>query len=429
MDPAERPVVLWLTRAGPGRGGADRHRGRGLAQVLQAAAPTPGRCGGTVGVAPVASPATWDGPRRPRSRGTLGHATLLPVRTTTTIRSVAAAAVLAVVATACGGSAYAARVNGTTVSAGRLQEELRSIAANEAYLRSVEGRVQVLGSGQGTFDSAFTAQVLTRQIVYTLVEDELAARDLTVTTADLEAARPRVAEQVGGEDILSAFSPEYQSTLVSRAAMVDVLTVALGDLGTGDDAARAYYEAHPDEFRTACVSHILTGDAQAAAAAKARLDAGEPFATVALEMSKDTQSAIRGGELGCDITPDTEFVPEFLDAVFSQPVDAVGDPVETAFGFHVIKVTSRQVPPFEDVVDRARAKAVEAGQELLTTWVGQAVEAASIDVNPRYGTFRKDGAQSTVVPPQAPTTPPAETSPAEVAPPDAGPGGPAETAP
>ena len=60
--------------------------------------------------------------------------------------------------------------------------------------------------------------------------------------------------------------------------------------------------------------------------------------------STDTQSAQKGGELGCDITPATEFVPEFLLAIFNQPVGEVGAPVQTQFGFHLIKVTARKTP-------------------------------------------------------------------------------------
>lgn len=313
-----------------------------------------------------------------------------------------AAMALALVLAACSSTAFAARVDDLTITVEDLEAELRAIAANEVYLRSIEDRIQVLGSGQGSFDAAFTAQVLTRQIVYGLLSETLEARGIEVTLGDLEKARPRVAEQAGGEEVLSAFSDRYQNVLVTRAAMVDLLILALSDLGTGEDAALAYYRAHPEEFAEACVSHILLGSPEAVPVARERLDAGEPFASVALEMSRDTQSAVRGGELGCDITPDTEFVPEFLSAVFAQPVNTVGEPVETPFGIHLIMVTSREVPPFEEVADRALGKAVEAGERQLQEFVGAAIDAATIEVNPRFGTFRKAGPDSAVVPPQAP---------------------------
>ena len=129
---------------------------------------------------------------------------------------------------------------------------------------------------------------------------------------------------------------------------------------------------------------------------------GEDYAAVARAESSDTQSAQKGGELGCDITRETGFVPEFLLAVFNQPVGEVGAPVQTQFGFHVIKVTKRDVPPFDLVKDQARQKLTATGQEKLLTWLQETINKAKIEVNPRYGTFNKEGASPGVVPPARP---------------------------
>ena len=95
-------------------------------------------------------------------------------------------------------------------------------------------------------------------------------------------------------------------------------------------------------------------------------------------------------------------VPEFLLAVFSQPVGEVGAPVQTQFGFHVIRVTRRDVPPFDQIKDEARQKLTATGQEKLLTWLQETVSKAKIEVNPRYGTFNKEGASPGVVPPTRP---------------------------
>ena len=72
---------------------------------------------------------------------------------------------LAVLATACGSvSPYAAKVDNKSISQKDLETELRSIAANGPYLKLIESRQQVRGTGAGTFDAAFTALALTRQI-------------------------------------------------------------------------------------------------------------------------------------------------------------------------------------------------------------------------------------------------------------------------
>jgi len=311
---------------------------------------------------------------------------------------------LALLATACGSvSSYAAKVDNKSISQHDLETELRSIAANGPYLAIIESRQQVKGTGAGTFDAAFTALALTRQIYYRLITNELAARKLVVTPEDLTAARVGVVQQIQGEDVFKDFPKAYQDELILRQAQLDVLTLSLlGEKRSTEEATKAYYDAHKDEFASACVSHILVATREQADDAKARLGRGEDFAAVAKAVSTDTQSAQKGGELGCDITQATGFVPEFLLAVFSQPVGQVGDPVQTQFGFHIIKVTSRVVPSFDDARIQARQKLTESGQEKLLTWLQETIGKAKIEINPRYGTFNKEGASPGVVPPARP---------------------------
>ena len=158
-----------------------------------------------------------------------------------------------------------------------------------------------------------------------------------------------------------------------------------------------YYDTHKDEFATACVSHILVENQVRADEVKARLDRGEDFAAVARAESSDSQSAAKGGDLGCDINASAGLVAEFLLAALNQPVGQVGAPVRTQFGFHVIKVNSREVPPFDRVSDQARQKLSESGQEKLLTWLQETIDKADIEVNPKYGTFDKEGATPGVV--------------------------------
>ena len=317
---------------------------------------------------------------------------------------------LVTLATACNSmSPYAARIDGERISPDQLERELRSIASNERYVELVEARQPVRGTGQGTFDSAFTALALTRQIYYVLVENELAQRKLTVGPADLAAARESVVEQLTGEEVFRDFSKEYQDRLVLRQAQLDVLTLSLNGEAAPDQASRAYYDSHQDEFARACVSHILVPEQAKADELRARLLAGEDFATVARAESKDDESKGRGGDLGCDITRSTQFVPEFLLAIFAQPVGEVGQPVKTQFGFHLIKVNSRTIPPFDDKVSaQARQRLTQGGQEKVLTLLQEAAKKADIEIDPRYGRFNKDGNDAPAVePPQSPSTIPA----------------------
>ncbi len=311
-----------------------------------------------------------------------------------------------VVTAACSSvSPYAAKVDGQRISEDTLVGELRSIAANEDYLKLVEERQPVRGSGQGTFDSAFTALALTRQIYYTLIETELTRRKLSVGADDLAAAKALVVQQLSGEEVFNKFPKGYQDDLVRRQAELDLLTLSVNELGTPEQAARTYYDHNPNDFSTACVSHILVTEEAKANELRGRLAAGEDFATIARTDSIDDGSKPTGGDLGCDITPETNFVPEFKLAVFTQPVGEVGAPVKTEFGYHLIKVTKRDVAPYDQVSATARQKVTDAGQEKVLALLQETVQKARIEINPKYGSFRKTGGSPGVVPPESGATP------------------------
>jgi peptidyl-prolyl cis-trans isomerase NIMA-interacting 4 len=87
------------------------------------------------------------------------------------------------------------------------------------------------------------------------------------------------------------------------------------------------------------VRHILVDKLGKAEAALARLDAGEPFQTVAAAVSED--KARQGGALG--LKRRDELVQPFADAAFALPVGQYTKvPVKTQFGYHIILVEARK---------------------------------------------------------------------------------------
>ncbi len=134
---------------------------------------------------------------------------------------------------------------------------------------------------------------------------------------------------------------------------------------------QAYYDAHKKEFETAKAHHVLIRfkgspvplgkdkkeltEEEALVKAKEaekRLAAGEDFAKVAQEMSDDTGT--KDGDLG--VFTRGQMVPAFDEAVFTQPIGKVGDPVKTQFGYHVIRVDSRESKPLSEVRNQIEQK-------------------------------------------------------------------------
>jgi peptidyl-prolyl cis-trans isomerase SurA len=97
---------------------------------------------------------------------------------------------------------------------------------------------------------------------------------------------------------------------------------------------------------------------------------GADFAELAGEYSQDPGTKENGGDLGW-FRRGSGFVQAFEDAAFSLAVNQISQPVETQYGFHLIKVNRRQsgevrashilipVSAGSDDVQRAREKALE----------------------------------------------------------------------
>ncbi|TAF31786.1 MAG: peptidylprolyl isomerase [Cytophagales bacterium] len=73
---------------------------------------------------------------------------------------------------------------------------------------------------------------------------------------------------------------------------------------------------------------------------KARILAGEDFATLASKNSEDLGSAAEGGNLG--FRARGELVPEFEETVYKLKEGEISDPVESEFGFHLIQLIERR---------------------------------------------------------------------------------------
>jgi peptidyl-prolyl cis-trans isomerase C len=133
------------------------------------------------------------------------------------------------------------------------------------------------------------------------------------------------------------------------------------------EAARKLYDdtmktMKPEEEVRA--RHILVEKEDEAKAALARVRKGEDFAKVAAELSRDPGSGKEGGDLGY-FTQD-RMVPQFGAVAFQLKAGDVSEPVQTQFGWHVIKVEdkrSKPLPKFEDVKGEIETYLVRKAQQ------------------------------------------------------------------
>lgn len=145
-----------------------------------------------------------------------------------------------------------------------------------------------------------------------------------------------------------------------------------------DDELKARYEkdvagyAPPEEVRA---RHILVKTKEEAEQVIKDLEAGGDFAAIASEKSLDPGSKVNGGDLG--FFTKGQMVPEFENEAFSlAPGEVSKAPVQSQFGFHVLKVEekrSQPVPTFEEVKPQVmQVVQREKFQEILGKLKGEA---------------------------------------------------------
>ena len=165
---------------------------------------------------------------------------------------------------------------------------------------------------------------------------------------------------------------------IQRAAdrvLTEAYLTRLIDNAVTDEALKAAY----DDFKTSFTPeeevrarHILVATEDEAKAIKAELDKGGDFAKIAADKSTDPGAA-NGGDLGF-FTAD-RMVKPFADAAFAMKPGEISDPVQSQFGWHVIKLEERRkqpVPSFED-------KKQELEVQLQREAVDDALEALKAD--------------------------------------------------
>ncbi len=170
----------------------------------------------------------------------------------------------------------------------------------------------------------------------------------------------------------------YLSGVVLQDVVQDAVT---------DDALQAAYDAR---FKDAApqteynAAHILVDSEAKAAELKAQIDGGADFAELARSNSTDG-AAQNGGDLGWFGLG--MMVEPFEDAVVTMTAGEVKGPVQTDFGWHLIKLTETRiasVPSLDDLRDELageiESKAVEAHIKGLSD--AATIEKPGIGIDP-----------------------------------------------
>ncbi|MEX0406452.1 peptidylprolyl isomerase [Aquibium sp. LZ166] len=234
----------------------------------------------------------------------------------------------------------------------------------------------------------------------------------TVNGADVTEAELQMALNDLGEQFAQLPAEQKRAAALSAVIEIRLLAQQAADAGLGDSEGfkqrmeflreRALHSAFVEQKVAAEVTdetirarydqevaatppsneirarHILVKTKEEAEEIIKQLEAGGDFEAIAKEKSTDG-AAPQGGDLG--YFGPGQMVPAFEKAAFALEVGEYSkEPVETDFGFHVIKVEDKrtqQPPAFEQVRDQIRSLLF---REKYFEMVKASREAAEIDV-------------------------------------------------
>lgn len=174
---------------------------------------------------------------------------------------------------------------------------------------------------------------------------------------------------------LEGFQKNYQDVVNS-----------LGRFGVTDEQYRAFFEVQllreklkevitadvPTTEEQVWARHILVDDQETALVIIDKIKAGDDFASLAKEFSKDTGSAANGGDLGW--FGKGMMVAEFETAAFAleKPGD-ISAPVQSQFGYHIIQLIAKQDRPL------APDKVSQAKDTAFSDWLKSARDTYGVE--------------------------------------------------
>ena len=232
--------------------------------------------------------------------------------------------------------------------------------------------VNALVYGDSELDSSEFTQLLGISVQWNVIADAAEVDFGIVPTEDeiTEQADQIFADQGAGrtleefleaENVSESGLQQYAEQVVINGALISEFESDL-EPATAEEAEQLLAD-DPAAWTEVCSAHILVATAEEADEVLSRLEVGEDFGELAQELSIDTGSGADGGNLGC--TSPAGYVEEFAAATLTATIGEVTGPVETQFGFHLIRVDSRTEATAEEVAAAANQTRLS---EAIETW-------------------------------------------------------------
>jgi len=221
----------------------------------------------------------------------------------------------------------------SNIAKARLAQVGLTVAGFEADLRTSLARQQLQ---RAIAVSDFVTPAEVDRII--ALEDE--QREVRYTLFNASDYAPATVSDAEVRAYYEANTADFMTTESVRLAYGELrLEQIAARITVVDDDLRRMYAENQDRYtapETRRARHILVDDEKTARDLLAQLGNGADFAALAAAHSKDTVSAANGGDLGF-ATRET-FVAPFADVLFGMQVGETQGPVQTEFGYHLIRL-------------------------------------------------------------------------------------------
>ncbi|MGB3554597.1 MAG: peptidylprolyl isomerase, partial [Jannaschia sp.] len=198
--------------------------------------------------------------------------------------------------------------------------------------------------------------------------------------ADAARATLEPGDELGLENEARAFLAGRILDRVAGAPISDTVLEEAYEKAYGDAAPEVEYNA----------SHILVETEEEAAAIIAELEGGGDFAAIAQERSTGP-SGPSGGELGWFGAG--MMVPEFEAAVLALEPGSISAPVQTQFGWHVVRLNEtrrKDAPALADVRSELEQQVRTAAVDAEVSRLSEAAEVERMEVEIDPALIRND---------------------------------------
>lgn len=239
-----------------------------------------------------------------------------------------------------------AEVNNKVITQEEYDEHLsvyRKMAETQFGAGAWEMEVQ---EGQ-TMGSYYESTLLDQLIMDLLLVDAAEKEGITISEEELQAELDTFKTYLDTEEQYKQFlegygmTEEYLKESLRKEYLINhYLSVKIENLQPTDEELKTLFsDLKMNESVRA--SHILVATEEEAKNVIDRINKGENFEDLAKEVSTDPGSAENGGDL--DYFDYVDMVQPFSEAAFAMEIGEVSEPVQSDFGYHIIKVTDKKV--------------------------------------------------------------------------------------